>query len=386
MTQGAEEPLDPAALLKEKKRLEGRVNQLQLEVQRQRKAQMELFQDLQKINEIQRLANEINSLSQERIYQVCVERIPLHLQAMAVSLYILDRETGELRLAAAQHPREIDTVVPLASSPGSVMELAVRRKQIVVVHDMGEFAERERIQTPHRAKYASNTCISAALVAGTEVVGVLNFADRLAGPFSETKDMPFISPLIQMIGVGIRNVQLHEQVQLQAKLDTMTGLYSHAVFFEEVEKEILRAERYKAALSLIMVDIDDFKHFNDNFGHQAGDVVIIDTANIIKGRIRKTDIAGRYGGDEFAVILPATDIRGAYTLATRIRNQIKEHAYVYEGQKLNVCISVGVCQWTPGMSLTQLVELGDEGLYKSKRAGKDQVQAVGEMAAQLKAG
>lgn len=370
-------------LARDRARLEQRVGQLQAEIERLRRAQGELFQTIQRSNQIPLLSQELNTLDRNLIYEICVERIRLVLQATSASLYIHIAEDQELRLAAQHQDREIATVVRLAEATDTVMARAVESKRTLFAPDIAALADRERLRLPHRDAYTTTTCISAPLLGGGRVMGVLNFSDRVGGPFSEMQDAGFVDPLCQMVGVGLSNLGLHEQVQLQAKLDTMTGLYSHTTFFEEVEKEITRSTRYGSHLSLIMVDIDDFKHFNDNYGHQAGDVVIIDTADIVKDQVRTTDIPGRYGGDEFAVILPETDIHGAYKTAMRIRNRIKEHAYAYEGQELNVCISVGVCQWLPGMTLTELVELGDEGLYKSKRAGKDQVQAVGEAAAQL---
>ncbi len=165
---------------------------------------------------------------------------------------------------------------------------------------------------------------------------------------------------------------LHDQNQKLedlAQRDTMTGLFNHSVSFERLKDEIKRAKTKGYPLSLIIADIDDFKQVNDNHGHLVGDLVIRKIANAIRGAVRDNGIVGRYGGEEFIVILPRTDIDAARALSTRIQAAIAQAE-----QHTPVTLSGGISQYA-GESLNEFIRLTDEKLYKAKRRGKNRFRA-----------
>ena len=156
--------------------------------------------------------------------------------------------------------------------------------------------------------------------------------------------------------------------------DGLTGLYDHDTLLTLLEKEIERARRYSETISLLLLDLDDFKQVNDVFGHQKGDEVLVQLADIIRETIRTMDIAGRYGGEEFALILPETDMAAAVQSAERLRASVATRLR----QDVQLTISVGVaCFPNQEQTVAALVRAADEALYSAKAKGKNCVVPAG---------
>ncbi len=161
--------------------------------------------------------------------------------------------------------------------------------------------------------------------------------------------------------------------------DGLTGLYNHRFFQESLSHELLRANRYKTSVSLILFDIDHFKKVNDSYGHQAGDLVLMNIARAVSSSIRPTDIIARYGGEEFAVILPETNAAGAKVFAARLRRCVEGIATLTKGQLIYVTVSAGTTTFTPESHTSdkdQIITIADKGLYISKQNGRNQVTAL----------
>ncbi len=167
------------------------------------------------------------------------------------------------------------------------------------------------------------------------------------------------------------NKRLFAEVELLAVTDPLTGLYNRRKLEEALGREIERAGRYQRPLSLIMLDVDNLKAVNDRFGHQAGDEVLRHTAAVIREQIRGVDIATRYGGDEFMIVLPEAGLEEATLVAKRIISRIPEVHPDY----VEVSISLGVVQWGPGFaSLKELLHQVDRTLYEAKEMGKGRIE------------
>jgi len=161
----------------------------------------------------------------------------------------------------------------------------------------------------------------------------------------------------------------NRQLEIQAVSDSLTGLLNHKAIYEKLEDEIKRVKRYNCDLSVVMMDIDDFKVVNDTWGHQMGDRVLRRVSDIIMESIRDMDVAGRYGGEEFLIILPYTDIKGAMKLSERIKKEIGMEEF---GKDIRITISGGVASYNGESTLT-LVEKADINLYKAKQMGKNRI-------------
>ncbi len=174
----------------------------------------------------------------------------------------------------------------------------------------------------------------------------------------------------------IVELQLFEQTRTYAYRDDMTGLPNHRYFVESLDREMLRARRSNQPMSLVMVDVDDFKHYNDRHGHEAGNLVLAEIARLLTASLRDEDNVARYGGEEFALILPATPKAGAQLVAERTRSAIEERDIPHEGLRSQGCVTVSMGIATfPGDAdrAGELVRCADRALYLAKSGGKNQV-------------
>ena len=203
------------------------------------------------------------------------------------------------------------------------------------------------------------------------VTGVLAVA-RTDRPFSATERELF-EYLAQQAAVSIENVGLHETIELQAVTDELTGLANRRQFKESLPGEVERSRRFDAPVALVMLDLDDFKRVNDTLGHQAGDRVLREVGKILRDSSREIDTPARYGGEEMAMVLPGTDLEGAYKLAERVRREIEELAITLPGGvELRVTASFGVATHPEcAHGADALVAAADAALYEAKRAGKN---------------
>lgn len=175
----------------------------------------------------------------------------------------------------------------------------------------------------------------------------------------------------QLIDLGAR----YDEAMQRAVTDGLTGLINHAHFKELLGFEIGRSKRYGNHLTLLLLDIDLFKSINDTYGHLTGDVVIRRVAQALKGRVRDCDQVCRYGGEEFAILLPQTDLPGAFIVADRIRLHVRDMVFHNDDQQPipPVTLSIGVAQLRASDTLTSLIERADHALYAAKRGGRNAV-------------
>ena len=168
--------------------------------------------------------------------------------------------------------------------------------------------------------------------------------------------------------------EYHAKLFNYAVRDTHTGLYNKRFINNELENIIRIAKRSGRAFSIIIIDIDDFKQINDLYGHLAGDEYLKSIAELFTRLLREQDIAGRIGGEEFLVILPETNIDGAFQLAVRIRKNVRDFVLNYLNFKIKTTISAGVCQYENTMKdINDLLDIADQALYEAKRSGKNNV-------------
>jgi diguanylate cyclase (GGDEF)-like protein len=174
-------------------------------------------------------------------------------------------------------------------------------------------------------------------------------------------------------GDNIENAY-HEEIYRLTTIDGLTQVYNKRYFIETLEREIGRAHRYRRDLSLIMFDIDEFKKINDSYGHLAGDHVLKHLAAVIRSRIRREDILSRYGGEEFAIVLPEIDSYNAMQFAEKIRNLVEMAAFRFEDADIPVTISIGVASMQQDLQEAhEFIRIADERLYAAKSAGRNRV-------------
>lgn len=175
------------------------------------------------------------------------------------------------------------------------------------------------------------------------------------------------------ISTALEKISLFEEIKALSTNDGLTGLYNHMYVMERVDQEVQRSSRYGSPLSVIMADIDDFKEVNNTYGHIAGDTVLAHVAELLKRGVRNIDCVGRYGGEEFLIILPETDQTSATLLAERLRQVVQEHACPSNDHSIKATLSAGVATYRDGYSTKDLIHAADENLYRAKKAGKNKV-------------
>jgi diguanylate cyclase (GGDEF)-like protein/PAS domain S-box-containing protein len=166
----------------------------------------------------------------------------------------------------------------------------------------------------------------------------------------------------------------NKELRRLSSTDRLTGLYNRGHWEEMLRQEYARHKRYDSNTALVMFDIDHFKKINDTYGHQVGDAVIQQTADIIRENMRDADVAGRYGGEEFVVLLPDTDRQGAMMFAERLRESVAAYEVKHEQHSIRFTISLGVADLSrPTTGYAQLIEWADTALYASKAGGRNKV-------------
>jgi two-component system cell cycle response regulator len=182
--------------------------------------------------------------------------------------------------------------------------------------------------------------------------------------------------IFKFIAGGNIESAYHDEIYRLTTVDGLTQVFNRRYFEETVEREISRCHRYGRSLSLVMVDIDHFKTINDTYGHLAGDHVLKHVASSIRTRIRREDILSRYGGEEFAVLLPEVELKGAVQLAEKVRKLIEKQVFEFDKQPIPVTVSAGVATLTQPMhEASDLVRMADTHLYAAKTDGRNRVSS-----------
>jgi diguanylate cyclase (GGDEF)-like protein len=214
----------------------------------------------------------------------------------------------------------------------------------------------------------------APIISKKKIKGIIAVGQKMSREVFSEPEQELFSLLVHFISVALSNSILYQRMEQISITDGLTGLYNHRYFKKRLENELVRAQRYNHSLSLVFFDVDHFKNYNDTLGHPAGDVALKTVAHILKSSIRKSDIAVRYGGEEFCVILPEGDIQSAFNFAERLRKQIESYHFAKEEVQPNgkLTISLGVASFPNNAdSPKQLINKADAALYNAKGTGRN---------------
>src|SRR5215213_3711688 len=353
-------------------------------------------QDLE--NEVQRLRGELeyrarftNSLQHflERIsctdpvktYNSIVTNSKELLQSERASLMVLDESANQLILKAAIGlPADPESLPAVRVGEGISGEVIDTGKPVMVT----DLRIAGRKAAPAERRYKTNSFISYPIMIGGRKVGVLNVTDKAGGGVYDEVDLSLLEIIGPQVALALERAEWQERAtefQLMSITDSLTGLTNRRYLEERLAEELNRSKRYEYPMSFLMIDIDDFKAYNDKNGHQAGDVALQITAHCLKGALRAVDIASRYGGEEFCILLPQTGIVEAGVIADRIRHRVSTTKFPHGKEQPfgHVTISVGVSTVTKNIDTSEnIIAAADRALYHAKSLGKDRVEFYGE--------
>ena len=363
----------PAKEVKEAPRSD--VNQeLELEVQRLRS---ELEYRSRFADSLQHFLERISCADPVKTYNSIISNSKELLQSERASLMVLDEAANELVLKAASGlPADPNTISPVRVGEGVSGEVIDTGKAVLVT----DIRSAGRKPAPADRRYKTSSFISYPITISGRKVGVLNVTDKSNGETYDEVDLSLLDLIGPQVALALERAEWQERAtefQLMSITDSLTALPNRRYLEERLAEELNRSRRYDHPMSFLMIDIDDFKAYNDKNGHQAGDLALQITAHCLKGALRSADVASRYGGEEFCILLPQTAIAEAGVIADRIRHRVSTTHFPHgKTQPLGkVTISVGVSTFAKNIDTSEnIIAAADRALYQAKSLGKDRVE------------
>jgi diguanylate cyclase (GGDEF)-like protein len=288
-------------------------------------------------------------------------------------LHLIAPDTGQLQLRAAlgySDPRIKAVTFP--KTQDHLARVVTEQKPLLVENMIIPPGQTRIPDTGELGVYRS--AIVAPLILSGRVLGVISLQSQ--NPYAFTPgELRLLDSFAATITVAIQNAMLHAEVQHMAVTDALTGLYNRRGFLDLGQREVERFQRFGRPLSLIMLDIDHFKEVNDAYGHASGDTVLRELSKSCRTIIRQVDIIGRYGGDEFVILLPETDTFMACEVADRLRREVESLAIRQDQAEIKTTISLGVSRALKDtQNLAELIERADAALYNAKHNGRNRIE------------
>jgi diguanylate cyclase (GGDEF)-like protein len=311
--------------------------------------------------------------------QFVLKSIAEQVQAQQAALALFDNAEGRLAIVATHgYPAVLVEDLRIAPGTGVIGEVFESRKSILVSD-----AEHELRSRPRRRRYRTGSFMALPLYTDAEGLGVLTFADRADMlPFTRA-DLTLARAMAAPAALALSSARLAGQVKdltHVAAVDPLTSLFNRRYFEARIDEEIQRARRYGLDLALLVIDADDFKALNDVFGHLIGDRVLRTMADMLRRSVRAFDVCTRFGGEEFAILMPGSSAGSAVQSAERIRQRIERYRFdpIVIPAEVHPTISIGVAVLTGESSAQDLIARADRALYGAKAAGKNCVRLAPE--------
>jgi diguanylate cyclase (GGDEF)-like protein len=325
---------------------------------------------------IRRFTEQIDASEPAQTYESILTQAAELVRAERGSLLLFDESANQLTMTAARGlPGSINEIGPISMGEGIAGSVLWEGRPM-----LGNIDELGRVSLPERG-YKTKSFISYPISIGTRRFGVLNFADKAGGGAYDADDLSVIELVAPQIALAMERAgwqQRANQFQLMSITDPLTGLHNRRYLEARLTEELSRSKRYDYPLSFMMIDIDDFKLYNDRNGHQAGDRALEITAQSLRAALRKVDVASRYGGEEFSILLPQTTLQEAGAIADRIRRKVIGTLFAHgKSQPLGaLTVSIGLSAFSPTLdSAEAIVRAADRALYHAKSHGKNRAYA-----------
>ena len=337
--------------------------------------QKRIADELREMKEILSVAQVVvSSLDLDEVLDVILGGARSIMEMPAGSIALYDEPSSTVRLSVhAGLSKEFATKDRWLVKEGGLTHHILEEGGLFVVEDTGKV---DFFKNPLAVGEGIRSLIAVPLKIQDKIVGILYVDDFKPRQFQGNR-LRALSVLASFASMSINNAQLYEETQKLACTDGLTSLYNHRQFKQMLKEEISRADRYEKKMTMIMFDIDNFKLFNDQYGHPSGDKVLAAIGCIMRQTLRDCDFAFRYGGEEFVAILPETGITAGVTVANRMAESIRENSKRFLSDiapEHIVTVSIGVASFPrDGKDDVDLLRVVDDMLYKAKAQGKDRV-------------
>lgn len=334
-----------------------------------------------------KLAHELNSADINDIARMGIEDIRLYFSCNYAALFLYDLEHTRFELFRSTRP-EVEKELTVGRETFLSNLFANYAYPFVVTFsadhatislDNGDVVETGVSDAWHRA-LGKKALVFPLRIKQGESIDPLTLGGLIIGDARrelEVRDAEIATFFADLLSSGLYNAKLLKKLNDLTIIDPLTQLYNRRHLINQLSSAMIQSSRQGHPLSVVMIDIDFFKRFNDQYGHICGDEVLRSVAGVIKNGIRTgVDVPARYGGEEFVLVMPFTDLHTAVHVANRIRSAVKDAVVRFEGKDLNVTCSFGVAQYVAGESLEHLIDRADDALYSAKKNGRDQVVSV----------
>jgi diguanylate cyclase (GGDEF)-like protein len=290
-------------------------------------------------------------------------------------LYVVDDKTHKLGLFKT---KKEDKNLIIKAKEGDIFDLWVlRHASPLLIEDIRKDFRFDLEKLNNQDLRPVSSLISSNLVSEHRFLGILRL-DSLEPNFYSQEDLRFLVTLCDLGAVALENSELFRDAQDLAIHDGLTSLYTKGYFLERLKEECIRGIRHKAIFSLLMLDIDFFKNYNDRFGHTVGDIVLKKLSQNIVGSLKDFNpIVCRFGGEEFCVILPGTDKKRAYVQASILRERIEKEKIVLRRHETNITVSIGIATFPlDAQDEDELIRKADQAMYEAKQKGRNRVCCI----------
>lgn len=295
------------------------------------------------------------------------------MKEKAAELAVVSNKTFEASTAVNLHHYDISSALQTTLEFDELIGIFCTKIQTTIPHNGVEYNNTEFGLQFKRGVIARHSC-SYALKVEEQQLGELKLTRSQRFSKDELK---MLESLLCCLIYPLRNATLFQQALKMAFTDPLTKANNRAAFNDSLFREMKRAHRSGQHLSLIFVDVDHFKHINDDYGHACGDLALASLAGWLKDSVRGSDAVFRYGGEEFVLLLGDTDIDGAVLIAERIRADIESHTLAYGMEVLNLTASLGVATLKGSDSADSLTQRADAAMYQAKKHGRNRVEIAG---------